>query len=124
MLNATWHLSREDMDEVRVVLGKCYRCLTCDEEVLLCHCKDMITFKYDPLLVFSTIAIVLTHMTISEDNNATHILRSIRHNHLDAALTNPTFCLLVVLKVGHIFYYNNCPYHVSSQTGSIITAHV
>jgi hypothetical protein len=122
-INAVWPLSREDMDQVHLVLGKHRSRLTNDENLLLCRCRDMITFKYDSLLAVSSIAIVFTRMTIGTDNDASNVLRSIGHNHLVDALTNPVCRSLVVLEVGHMFDYNNCSYHFSSQAGDIVTAH-
>ena len=123
VLNAVWPPSREDMDQVRLVLGKRRSRLTNDDKLLLCRRRDMITFKYDPLLAVSSIAIVFTRMTIGEDNDASSVLRSIGHNHLVDALTNPVCRSLVVLEVGHMFDYNNRSYHFSSQAGDIVTAH-
>ena len=123
VLNAVWPLSRVEMDQIRLVLGERCSQLTCDDKLLLCCRRDMITFKYDPLLAVSSIDIVLTRMTIGEDNDASNVLRSIGHNHLVDALTNPACCSLVVLEVGYMFDYNNRSYHFSSQAGDIVTAH-
>jgi hypothetical protein len=123
VLNAVCPPSRVEMDQVRLVLGKHRSRLTCDEKLLLCRRRNMITFKYDPLLTVLSIAIVFTRMMIGKDNDVSNILRSISHNHLVDTLANPACCSLVVLEVDHMFDYNNRSYHFSSQAGDIVTAH-
>jgi hypothetical protein len=100
VLNAVWPPSREDMDQVRLVLGKRRSRLTNDDKLLLCRRRDMITFKYDPLLAVSSIAIVFTRMTIGEDKDTSNFLRSIRHNNWLLCYLTLLVARLLRLKLG------------------------
>ena len=122
VMNAVWPPSRHDMEQVRAVLGKRRNCLTDDEKLLLRRRRDMIIFRYDPLLTVSPITIVFTRMTIGADNDATHVMMPTGHNTLTDALTNLILSCLLFLKLV-MFNYKNHSYHFSSQAGDIVTAH-
>ena len=73
------------MEKVHLVRGLVSH-RTNDEDNLFRDCRNMIIFKYDPLLSYFTIIIVIKYMTVEVDKN-TVALTLISHNITDE-LTN------------------------------------
>ena len=113
-LNAVWPPTREEMQHITALLGKSHKT---DEECALCHRKrDKIVFRYDPLLSKCFITIVYTPLVIGENDDAMHVLRSIKHNTMVDLLTSQQ----CVIQLWSKFSYNGGEYFATYVDGSMV----